>query len=266
MSKKDTAITKALSELGLRDEVELTGEEEEKFLIALDPELTYLREVQDLFEDQLDERAALRKAAAAAAIAATLAAPGALKGGDDNPPQIEKPRDEITVTGQRQPDLSAGFPRMEVDIKAPTFANRLALAKMLAKRYRVSESLVQEVVDLAYKYESPTFPKAADILAIVGIESSFDPSAKSALRTDPAVGLMQVRPGVWNIKPGDLATVEQQIKHGAQILSHYYKKLGNKEDAVMAYNIGITSFNRGRRNERYVAKYRDAHQTMASLD
>lgn len=146
---------------------------------------------------------------------------------------------------------------MKVDIKAPTFIKRTALAKMLAKKYRVSEELVQEVVDLAYKYESPDFPKAIDILAIIGVESSFDPSAKSQLKHDPAVGLMQVRPGIWNIKPSDLATVEQQIKHGSQILSHYYKKLGNAEDAVQAYNIGITNFNRGRRNERYVSKYRN---------
>ena len=254
MSKKDTAITKALAELGLREESELTIEEEEKFLTALDPELVFLREVQDLFEDQLDERTALRKAAAAAALAATLAAPGGLKGHDVTPTHDEKPRDEMVVTAKK-PTLD--LPRMKVDIKAPTFVERVKLAKMLAKRYRVSESLVQEVVDLAYKHESPVFPKAADILAIVGVESSFDPNAKSALKRDPAVGLMQVRPGVWNIKPGDLSTVEQQIKHGAQILSHYYKKLGDKESAVHAYNIGITKFRRGGRNERYVSKYRN---------
>jgi len=249
MSKKDTAITKALTELGLREETELTIEEEEKFLTALDPELTYLLEVEELYE-----RAALRKAAATAALAATLAAPGGLKGDDAPPVQAEKPRDEIVVTGKKP---KFDLPSMEVDIKAPTFANRVALAKMLAKKYRVSETLVQEVVDLAYKYESPVFPKAVDILAIVGVESSFDPSAKSQLRHDPALGLMQVRPGIWNIKPSDLGTVEQQIKHGAQILSLYYKKLGNAEDAVTAYNIGITNFNRGRRNERYVSKYRN---------
>ena len=249
MSKKDTAITKALTELGLRPESELTIEEEEKFLTALDPELTYLREVEELYE-----RAALRKAAATAALAATLAAPGGLKGHDVTPTHNEPPRDEMVVTAKK-PELN--LPKMKVDIKAPTFIERTALGKMLARRYRVSESLVQEVVDLAYKYESPTFPKAADILAIVGIESSFDPSAKSSLRHDPAVGLMQVRPGVWNIKPGDLGTVEQQIRHGSQILSHYYTKLGNKEDAVTAYNIGITRFNRGGRNERYVSKYRN---------
>jgi soluble lytic murein transglycosylase-like protein len=248
MKNKDAAITKALTELGLRDEPELTTEEEEQFLTALDPELIYLREVEELYE-----RAALKKAALAATAAAALAGPGKMAASDQpDVQQHEKPRDEIVVTAKK-PEM----PKMEVDIKAPTFIERTALAKKLAKKYRVSEALVQEVVDLAYKYESPEFPKAADILAIIGVESSFNPNAKSNLRHDPALGLMQVRPGIWNIKPSDLATVEQQIKHGAQILSLYYKKLGNAEDAVHAYNIGITSFNRGRRNERYVSKYRN---------
>ena len=130
MSKKDTAITKALTELGLRPESELTIEEEEKFLTALDPELTFLRDVQELFEDQLDERTKLRKAAAAAALAATLAAPGGLKGHDVTPSHEEAPRDEIVVTAKKPPELN--LPKMKVDIKAPTFIQRTSLSKRLA--------------------------------------------------------------------------------------------------------------------------------------
>ena len=49
MSKKDTAVTKALTDLGLRNEPELTADEEEKLKTALDPELQYLQDVEDLF-------------------------------------------------------------------------------------------------------------------------------------------------------------------------------------------------------------------------
>lgn len=49
MSKKDAAITKALADLGLRNEPELSPNEEEKLKNALDPELQYLQDVEDLF-------------------------------------------------------------------------------------------------------------------------------------------------------------------------------------------------------------------------
>ena len=49
MSKKDAAITKVLSDLGLRDEPELTPDELKRLETALDPELQYLQDVEDLF-------------------------------------------------------------------------------------------------------------------------------------------------------------------------------------------------------------------------
>lgn len=49
MSKKDAAITKALTDLGLRKEPELTPDQEEQLKNALDPELQYLQDIEDLF-------------------------------------------------------------------------------------------------------------------------------------------------------------------------------------------------------------------------
>lgn len=49
MSKKDAAIIKALAELGLKDDPELSPEQEEQLRIASDPELQYLQDVEDLF-------------------------------------------------------------------------------------------------------------------------------------------------------------------------------------------------------------------------
>ncbi|KKK48416.1 hypothetical protein LCGC14_3145320, partial [marine sediment metagenome] len=162
----------------------------------------------------------------------------------------ERPKDEIVSTARRYKP-----PKQEINIPAPTLVKRTELAKTIASKYRVNQELVMKVVNLAYQYEDQTFPKAEDILAIIGVESSFNPKSKSNLQSDPALGLMQIRPGVWNIDPEHLDNVEMQIKYGVDILRQYYKKLGNAEDAIQAYNLGLTRFRKGGRNTRYVAKY-----------
>ena len=110
---------------------------------------------------------------------------------------------------------------------------------------------------MAFKYEDETFPRAEHILAVVGIESSYNPASVSRLRHDPARGLMQVRPGVWNIDPSELQNIEGQIKHGAEILRLYHQKLKDEDDAVQAYNIGFTNFRRGQTNPRYLNKFQN---------
>lgn len=132
---------------------------------------------------------------------------------------------------------------------------KVQLAQTIAKRYAVDDEFANEIVELAYKYERPVFPKAKDILAVIGVESSFNPAAKSQLSKDPARGLMQVRAGVWNIPEEELEDIENQIRHGSNILYQYYRKLGDKQKALHAYNIGITSFLQGQENPEYVDKF-----------
>lgn len=205
-----------------------------------------LREV--LPQEQLDEKS-LKAALAAGILGTSMAMPGAMS--DEKPPAYERPKDEMVVTAKQSNDAF----KPEINIPAPNLVKRTELAKTIAAKYRVDRDLVMKVVNLAYQYENDTFPKAKDILAIIGVESSFNPKSKSNLRHDPALGLMQVRPGIWNIDPEHLDNVEMQIKYGSDILQHYYKKLGNAEDAIQAYNLGLTRFRRGGRNSRYVAKY-----------
>jgi hypothetical protein len=133
----------------------------------------------------------------------------------------------------------------------------LGITTALKKKYKsVSDEDFAKVFAMAKKYERAVFPKAADILAIVGIESSYKKNATSGLKKDPAKGLMQVRPGVWGIDVKSLATIEEQIKFGADILGKYYDKLGDVDKAVHAYNVGITNFKRGKGlNPSYVDKF-----------
>lgn len=149
--------------------------------------------------------------------------------------QIEpKARQEIHQSVEQTP-LSAKEERQVNPKLTP-------LIKTITKRYNIDINLATEIVELAHKYEKPTFPKAKDIIALIDIESGFDPNAVSQLKRDPAVGLMQVRPKVWNLDPSELETPEDQIKIGSDILSLYYKQLKNKEAAIKAYNIGITNY------------------------
>lgn len=132
---------------------------------------------------------------------------------------------------------------------------------VLSKYKHVDPTLVDTIVAAARKYERPTFPKAEDILAVVGIESSFNPKAQSKLKRDPAKGLMQVRPGVWGLDHAVLADVENQIRIGADILSHYYDKLKDEDAAIHAYNVGITNLRKGRGlNPGYVSKFNKERQ------
>jgi soluble lytic murein transglycosylase-like protein len=187
--------------------------------------------VQELLEDldRLDE-ITLKQALAAGTIGAAAAA------SMFSPPQ-KPPEATQTVVGKisSQP------------------AETLALG--IARRYRIALDDAFKIVKTAEANADPVFPKRDDLLAVIGIESSFNPTKKSPLRRDPAIGLMQVRPGVWNIKRKNLKTVDAQIATGAAILSQYYSKLGDKDAALNAYNVGITAHRRGVQNTRYVQKF-----------
>lgn len=128
---------------------------------------------------------------------------------------------------------------------------------VLSKYKTIDPKLAEQVVKLAIRYEKPTFPRAEDILAVVGIESSFKPHAVSQLKSDPAVGLMQIRPAVWKLdKEALVGSIDKQIKTGADILHKYYQRTKTPEGALQAYNVGITNYlNKKNLNPRYVPKF-----------
>lgn len=135
-------------------------------------------------------------------------------------------------------------------------AAHVKMAQQIAAKYKIDQEDALEIVQLAHKYEKQSFPKAKDILAIIGVESSFDAEAVSGLKRDPAVGLMQVRPKVWGLNAQELqGNVEKQIATGSDILHLYYKKLHHRDAAVAAYNVGMSEFRGGNNAEGYVSKY-----------
>lgn len=190
-------------------------------------------------KQQLDE-INLKQAIAAGLIgAATTFAPHA--GAQVDAP-LQKPSNVI------QPQHLA--PRGELDEPIKT-----ALSQFITARYKADSDLADDIVDAAYKYQYSDFPKATDILATIGVESSFRPNVQEPMAIDPGTGLMQVRGHMWKIPTDELHDVEMNIKHGAAILHYYYKKFRhNRAAAIQAYNMGETKIRRGMKNPEYLTK------------
>lgn len=205
-----------------------------------------------LCEDQVDEK--LRDVIAAGLIAAGSLSPQVIK--DSPPPTSSISAQKSSTTQKSSTILKKQQAMKEIEV----------MAAAIQKRYKIDKAKAQEIVNLAKKYEKPTFPKAVDILSVIGVESSFKANSVSNLKKDPAVGLMQVRPKTWGLDKSQLATPEDQIKVGADILHKYYSKLGSGDKALHAYNIGITNFKRGTGlNPKYVDKVnaeQDRYETL----
>ena len=112
------------------------------------------------------------------------------------------------------------------------------LAQFLAKRYRVAQESTQEFVELSYQVARDMKLDPWLILAIMGIESSFDPNAQS---NKGAQGLMQVLTRVHADKFAPFGGVAAafdplaNIKVGARILKGYIDRDGSIEAALKSY-------------------------------
>lgn len=219
-------------------------------------EEAYLQIVEKELEENL-----LRNTLAAAAMAGTLATGVTGYHTTKNDPVANVYSKQITrsVSGVVQPQQIQPEQDEDDEERTKDFP-REHLLKTVTDKFNINPKKAEKIVDAALRHQKPEFPRAHHILAIAGIESSFNERAKSKLRYDPAVGLMQIRPRVWNINKKDLSTIDGQIKHGAQILHSYFQKTGDEESAVKAYNIGLTNFNRGIQHDaahRYLKKFND---------
>jgi len=135
------------------------------------------------------------------------------------------------------------------------------LCDRILKKYKIDPKLALQIAKLAKKHEKPVFPKAEDLLAITGIESSFRPHAVSNLKKDPALGLTQIRPGIHKLDPKRLSTdIEHQMERSADILHKYNKHLKNKEAAIIAYNVGPGDYQKGKFNQNYITKFKNERQ------
>lgn len=198
--------------------------------------------VQEIIGPQQLDEINLRHAAAAGIMGASLLGAANTARTPTAPPQ--------KVTQAAVPAVKAEPPKEEIDPKTQ------ALIEKIHHLYGADPAFIKDVIDLAKKYQKPGFPTDKDILAIIAVESEFDPDAESGLKHDPAVGLMQVRPGVWHMDADSLRDPETAIKVGSEVLHKYWRHLhGDREAALQAYNVGMTNFQQGEENANYVQKF-----------
>jgi soluble lytic murein transglycosylase-like protein len=113
-----------------------------------------------------------------------------------------------------------------------------AVAEYIARRYRVAEDAVAEFVTIAYRAGELHRVDPLLILAVMAIESRYNPVAQSIMG---ARGLMQVIPRyhLEKLEPhgGEQTLLEPEvnIQVGAQILREYQRRFGDTETALQMY-------------------------------
>ena len=121
---------------------------------------------------------------------------------------------------------------------SPLEREQRAVTEYIAKRYRVSDQAVAEYVGLAYQAGARYSVDPLLILAVMAIESRYNPVAESSMG---ARGLMQVMPRYHLEKlldhGGEPALLEPavNITVGAQILREYQRRFRDTETALQMY-------------------------------
>lgn len=121
----------------------------------------------------------------------------------------------------------------------PTEESRYrTLSEFVAKRYRVSQDVAYDLVGLAHNVGKQHALDPLLIIAVIAIESRFNPIAESVAG---AKGLMQIIPKYHTDKleeyGGEKAVFDPvaNVKVGAQILKEYLRLTGNLGIALQMY-------------------------------
>lgn len=112
------------------------------------------------------------------------------------------------------------------------------LTEFIARRYRVAEEAVARFVATAYQAGARHSVDPLLILAVMAIESRYNPVAQSHMG---AMGLMQIIPKFHMEKlsdhGGELALLDPEVNIvvGAQILREYSRRFGDLQAALQYY-------------------------------
>ena len=151
--------------------------------------------------------------------------------------------------GRALPEVSSGAASLPAAVvEGPVAAGRVdtplereqrAVSGYIAKRYHVSESAVTGYVAVAYRAGAQYSLDPLLILAVMAIESSYNPVAESGVG---ARGLMQVMPKFHLEKLADhggdadaLLEPEVNIQVGARILREYQRRFHDLEATLQMY-------------------------------
>ena len=122
--------------------------------------------------------------------------------------------------------------------ETPREREQRLVTEFIAKRYRVSEQAVGGFVATAYRAGDQYAVDPLLILAVMAVESRYNPVAESQVG---AKGLMQVMPKFHLDKlsdhGGETAVLEPEVNIvvGARILREYLRRFGDTEAALQMY-------------------------------
>jgi hypothetical protein len=134
-------------------------------------------------------------------------------------------------------------------LNQPIDQKQSKLISRISTLYGVPKHKVYEVVNIVEAYtKHHKFPSTHLVLAIIGTESRFQQHATSSAG---AVGLMQILAASGKPVSYEIYT---NIQSGIELLREYRTALGSDSAAVVAFNVGITSYKRGLRSPDYLGK------------
>jgi len=181
---------------------------------------------------------ALRLFSAARALLAVVGLAAVLAVGLQAPREILLQRVTGWTTGwDDQPgNVTAGT--IQPGLESAAALEQRAVTEFIAKRYRVSQDAVAGFVSTAYRAGTEWKVDPLLILAVVAVESRYNPVAESTMG---AKGLMQVIPKYHLEKlmehGGESALLDPDvnIQVGARILREYLRRFGETEAALQMY-------------------------------
>jgi len=119
----------------------------------------------------------------------------------------------------------------------PLPANVDALVAAVARKYRVSAEATRDMVDAAYLEAGRNGLDPLLIIAVIGIESRFNPIAQS---DGGALGLMQIVPRYhydkYDAEAESMLDPRVNIQVGAAVLKDYIRRGGTEEAGLQLYN------------------------------
>ena len=153
---------------------------------------------------------------------------------------------------ERINDVTIGQTELEKEFE------KTRLAKWISRKYKVSNEAMREIVEVSFSAGDKFEVDPYVILAVIAIESSFNPLAESSAG---ALGLMQVMPLIHRKKFEKYGgfdkslDVKVNVYVGTEILKNFYLRYGNYQRALLAY-VGVPQNSKSRYPKR-VLRLRD---------
>jgi len=166
--------------------------------------------------------------------------------------------DRLSVSLTEKETLSFGMEILKPNITEKRKKRLLDLVYRFSDKIKIPES---------EKIDGKKINKKAYLLAQIWVESNFKKYARSRSN---AQGLMQLKPATarilaprFNIPLREAYyNDEENVQLGVAHLNSMISRFGSLEKAAYAYNIGSLPFSRGRKNDFYWKRIKEAYKAL----